>query len=210
MTDGGVIWITGLSGVGKTTVATLVRDRLTAAGTLPVLIDGDRMRQAMPDPPGYERADRERLARTYAGLAAEFSRQGHLVVCATVSLFHSVHAWNRAHVPRYLEVLLQAPLEELRRRGVRPALYGGSGPGHVDGEPHHGRSEPHGGGPADVVGLGIRAEFPVAPHLRVDTTTTDPEQAADLVVRAYTGQEGTHGGTQTPGAGDARLRDAHR
>lgn len=197
--SGGVIWITGLSGVGKTTVAALVRERFARTGQLPVLLDGDRIRQVMPEPPGFGEADRRRLAHVYAGLAREFSAQGHLVVCATVSLFHAVHAWNRAHLPRYLEVWLRAPVEELRRRGVRPHLYGRHTEAPADavgvatadgagclGEP--GEADADDGGHAahgEVVGRGIAAEYPLRPHLTVDTTTTGPARAADLIIHSY-------------------------
>lgn len=166
--DGGVIWITGLAGVGKTTAATLLRARLTACGTLPVLLDGDRLREVMPVPVGYAEADRRRLAMTYARLARELSGQGHLVICATVSLFHEIHAWNRRHLPRYLEVWLRAPLDELRHRRSRCHLYATAAES-----------------PGDVVGAGIPAEFPVAPHLALDTALTPPERVAELIERTY-------------------------
>jgi cytidine diphosphoramidate kinase len=156
---GRVIWITGLAGAGKTTVATLVRDRFIGAGTLPVLLDGDRIRRVLPEPLGFAEQDRRRLAMTYARLARELSTQGHLVICATVSLFHTVHAWNRAHLPGYLEVWLHAPLSELRARRDRAELYAAG----------------------DVVGVGIAAQFPLAPHLTIDTRTTRPDRAAALI-----------------------------
>lgn len=170
MASPGVIWITGLSGVGKTTVAMSLRSRLVRAGTVPVLLDGDRIRRVLPDRLGHAEEDRRRLAATYGRLAGEIASQGHLVVCATVSLFHAVHEWNRVHLPGYLEVWLRAPPEALRERGARPALYGTGG---VAG------AAPH------VVGVTAAAEFPLAADLVVDTTTTGPEAAADLIARRY-------------------------
>ncbi|MER5265469.1 adenylyl-sulfate kinase [Actinosynnema sp. NPDC002837] len=153
----GVVWITGLSGVGKTTTAELVRQRLVRAGRPPVLLDGDRVRHALAAGPGFEPAERRRLAMVYARPAAEIASQGHLVVCATVSLFHAVHEWNREHLPGYLEVWLRESPEALRGRSE---VYRRTG----------------------VVGVDIAAEFPRSLHLAVDTTTTRPDDVADRVL----------------------------
>lgn len=162
---GGVVWITGLAGAGKTTVAKLVRDRLKA-DRLPVLLDGDALRAMLPYTPGYQRADRLELARYYARLARELAKQGHLVICATVSLFHEIHAWNRRNIPHYVEVWLRVPVTELRARGCRTALYGGS---------------------TDVVGVDTAAEFPANADVVVDNYGPGTaETAADRVVAALT------------------------
>jgi adenylylsulfate kinase-like enzyme len=157
--DGGLIWLTGLSGAGKSTVAELLDRRLRADGLTPVRLDGDRLRAIMPVRLGYAPEDRRRLARWYSRLAAELAGQGHLVICATISLFHEVHAWNRAHVTNYLEVWLRAPVTELRTR--RDALYGGT---------------------SDVVGVGIEPEFPVQPDLVIDNhPPVTAEKTAELI-----------------------------
>ncbi|MGA4837589.1 adenylyl-sulfate kinase [Streptomyces sp. G45] len=162
---GGVVWITGLAGSGKSTVAQLLRHRLEDRS--PVLLDGDRLRGVLPYRPGHSAGERRRLALFYARLACELATQGHLVLCATVSLFHEVHAWNRAHAPGYVEVWLRVPLDELRLRGARPHLYG----------PADGR-----GGDADTVGVGIPAEFPVRPDLAIDNYgDVTPVVAADRI-----------------------------
>lgn len=175
MSPGGVVWLTGLSGAGKSTVAAAVRDRLRAAGHNPVLLDGDALRAILPNRTGHEPAERRGLARFYAALARDLAEQGHLVICATVSLFHEVHEWNRLHQPRYLEVWLRVPVAELRRRTGRAELYGGSA------------------GP--VVGLDVAAEFPLRPDLVIgnygESTSTE---AADRVLTAlaqwpFTGSE---------------------
>jgi cytidine diphosphoramidate kinase len=169
VTGPGVVWITGLSGAGKSTVARLVRDRLTELGTAPVLLDGDRMRAILPVEFGYEEAERRKLAFYYARLARELAGQGHLVLCATVSLFHDVQAWNRAHTPGYLEVWLRVPVEVLGRREGRAAFYGA------------------GGAPAlrNVVGVETPAAFPVAADLVIDNFgDVTPQVAAARIVAA--------------------------
>jgi len=166
----GVVWITGLSGAGKTTVAHLVRDRLAAIGRRPVVVDGDRMRALLPAPLGYAEPDRRKLAAYYGRLARELATQGHLVLCATVSMFHEARQWNRANIPGYVEVWLRVPMRELTTRNGRAAFYG---PGRTE---------------TDVVGVSTRAEYPTAADLIIDNFgTTMAADAADAIVATLTG-----------------------
>ncbi len=144
------IWLTGLSSTGKSAVAGELRALLLARGVVPVQLDGDRVRAALPWPTGYEREERLELARLYGRLAREFVRQGHVVICSTVSLFHEVHAWNREHIPGYLEVWLRAPEDELQRRD------------------RSGRRDVYTGARGAVVGLELAPELPLAPDLVID------------------------------------------
>jgi adenylylsulfate kinase-like enzyme len=163
--------VTGLSGAGKTTVASAVKDRLMAASAVnPVLLDGDRLRAVLPATAGYEPEDRRKLAMFYARLARELAAQGHCVICSTVSLFHEVHAWSRRNTPRYLEVWLRVPLQELRDRGCRDKLYSPNG-------------DANGVGP--VVGVDSGAEFPVQPDLIIGNYgDMSVEEAAERIVTA--------------------------
>jgi adenylylsulfate kinase-like enzyme len=162
----GVIWITGLSGAGKTTVARATCDVIRdATGRQPVFLDGDTLRRILPET-GYTRRDRLALAHTYAGLAIEFAAQGHVVVCATISLFHEVHDRNRSSVPRYLEVLLTAGLDDIRAHDLR-RVYGPDGAG----------------GP--VVGIDLEPEFPVDPHVQINALRLEPTVVAERIFRAY-------------------------
>ncbi|MEW2354018.1 adenylyl-sulfate kinase [Spirillospora sp. NPDC029432] len=162
----GVVWVTGLSGSGKSTVTARLRERLIEAGVEPVVLDGDRLRAIMPVRLGYDEADRRRLAMFYARLAHEFAAQGRLVLCSTISLFHEVHAWNRANNENYLEVWLRVPVRELSARDGRAALYSGGA----------------------AVGAGVAAEFPEAPHVVIDNHgPTTPDDAADRIMAALAG-----------------------
>jgi cytidine diphosphoramidate kinase len=117
---GRVIWITGLSGAGKTTLATELAQRLRGAGQAVISLDGDDLRRVWAEQPtdeaGYSREERIALGVRYARLAKLLSSQNHIVIVATISLFREVHIWNRKNIPGYFEVYLRAPLEELRRR----------------------------------------------------------------------------------------------
>ena len=117
---GRVIWITGLSGAGKTTLATELTQRLRGAGQTVVSLDGDDLRRVWGEQPtdeaGYGREERIALGIRYARLAKLLASQDHIVIIATISLFREVHIWNRKNIPGYFEVYLRAPLGELRRR----------------------------------------------------------------------------------------------
>lgn len=115
-----VVWITGLSGAGKTTVACELVQNLRIQGESVVFLDGDELRNVFgavaENAQNHDREGRLALAMQYAHLCKLISAQGLTVVIATISLFHEVHTWNRANLPGYFEVYLKVPLEELRRR----------------------------------------------------------------------------------------------
>jgi adenylylsulfate kinase len=157
MPGGRVIWITGLSGAGKTTLAKALLPLLPRPG---LLLDGDAMREALSLlGGGYERADRLNLALTYARLCLLAAGQGLTVVCATISLFHEVHKWNRANLPGYFEVFLDPPQDVLSARDYKK-IYARTG-GH-----------------GAVMGETLAPEFPLNPDLRLDDPLISSEQAA--------------------------------
>ncbi|HMJ03975.1 MAG TPA: adenylyl-sulfate kinase [Conexibacter sp.] len=157
------IWLTGLSSTGKSSVAGELRALLLARGVVPVRLDGDVLRAALPRPAGYGREERLALARYYGRLAREFVEQGHLVICSTVSLFHEVQAWNRQHIPGYFEVWLRAPAAELERRDHGRRVYTGAR--------------------GAVVGRHVVPEFPGSPDLIVDNHgVTTPSAAARRIL----------------------------
>ncbi|MGC5345717.1 adenylyl-sulfate kinase [Streptomyces sp. DT171] len=143
---GPVIWITGLSGAGKSTVAAELIRRARAMDRHPVLLDGDEMRGVLGATRAHDSAARRDLALLYGRMCGLLSGQGHTVVCATISLCHEAHAWNRANLPGYVEILLDVPLRELRRRDPK-GIYASADD----------RDR--------TVGVGIDAEFPLAPDL---------------------------------------------
>ena len=118
-----VVWITGLSGAGKSTIAKRCAELLLEAGELPTILDGDEFRKAVGDDLGHDHAGRLLNAYRLARFANMLARQGHTVLCATMSLFHEVQEWNREHNARYLEVYVRAPIESLEARDAK-GIYG--------------------------------------------------------------------------------------
>ena len=167
---GRVIWITGLSGAGKTTLAVELSRRLKAAGQLVVTLDGDDLRFVLAgesgNPTGYGRDERVALSARYARLAQLISMQSVTVVVATISLFREVHAWNRKHVPNYFEVYLRVPLDELRRRDPR-GLYRRFDAGEM----------------RDVAGLDLEIDEPQEPDLLIEfSPSRGPDDLASDVM----------------------------
>jgi adenylylsulfate kinase len=119
-----VVWITGFSGAGKTTLAQAVQRYLKERkGGAPILLDGDVMRRILKTEWELSYEGRKRLAYIYARLAQALSEeQGFLVLVATISMFEEVRAWSRQHNARYLEVYLRIGEEERRRRDPK-GLY---------------------------------------------------------------------------------------
>lgn len=150
-----VVWITGLSGAGKTTVTERLAPLFQEAGRSCAVLDGDGLRELLRSDlgltPGHDREQRLLLARLYGRLCYAVADRGHDVLCATVSMFHDAREWNRSRIPNYLEVYLRVPLDELRRRDPK-GLYARSSVGEI----------------AGMVGAGILAEEPNNADLVID------------------------------------------
>ena len=108
---GGVVWVTGLSGSGKTTVARLLRTALEERRHRVALLDGDELRGFMPLGDQYDSDSRLKLAMAYSGLCRLLAEQGFTVICATISMRREIYAWNRKHIRNYLEIFLDVPAE---------------------------------------------------------------------------------------------------
>lgn len=111
MQAGGLIWITGYSGSGKTTVAKIVNQELKAKGLPVLLLDGDDLRSILGEKFGHDLDERKRLAYVYSRLCKQICDNGITVVIATVAMFESVRAENRLSNLLYLETYLDVPLD---------------------------------------------------------------------------------------------------
>ena len=142
-----VYWLTGLSGAGKTTIGRLWYEELKRSGENVVLLDGDELRAVFGGGFGFTAEARLKLAMSYGRLCALLAEQGITVVCCTISMFRSVREWNRANIPGYFEVYIQASMETLRQRDQK-GLYSQN----VE----------------NVAGVGLQVELPDTPDLILD------------------------------------------
>ena len=164
---GRVIWITGLSGAGKTTLARALWPHLPDA----ILLDGDELREVLAATgTGFDAASRKALALTYARFARLLARQGRTVMVATISLFHEVHAWNRENLPGYLEVFLDVP-EDVRRARDPKGLYAAERQGVV----------------RQMAGGETHVEVPLTPDVRLDASLS-LEESVRRVLAAMAGR----------------------
>jgi adenylylsulfate kinase-like enzyme len=116
-----VIWITGYSGAGKTTLAQQLKTELKLQCDLDaILLDGDQIRKALgEETTSYGVIERKKKAYFYAKLAKNISDQGFLVIVATISMFEDVRQWNRKNNIKYLEIFLDVPEQERIKRDYK-------------------------------------------------------------------------------------------
>jgi len=146
-----VLWIIGLSGVGKTTLAQQVTARLRQSCDNVVMLDGDVMRALFPQDVDHTVVGRRRNAERISALAKFLDGQGIHVVAAVLSIFPEWQQWNREHFGEYVEVYLKASVDTLARRDIKN-LYGPARRGKIP----------------NVVGVDIPFPEPARPDLVLD------------------------------------------
>jgi adenylyl-sulfate kinase len=151
---GATIWFTGLSGSGKSTVASVVEEQLISAGRWAYRLDGDNLRHGVCSDLGFTREDRAENARRVAELAVLFADAGSVALVCLVSPY----AADRAHARKlhqdagvdFIEVFVNTSLEECSRRDVK-GLY----------------AQARGGALANLTGVGAPYETPSAPDVEL-------------------------------------------
>jgi len=116
-----VLWFTGLSGSGKSTIAVRVHEELARRGVDVEYIDGDALREVFPST-GFTRADREEHLRRTGYMASRLAAHGVTVVASLVSPYRESRDFIRKLCPGFVEVYVATPLEECERRDVK-GLY---------------------------------------------------------------------------------------
>jgi adenylylsulfate kinase len=169
-----VVWIIGLSGAGKTTLARKVVEELRKSVSNVVLIDGDEIREMFGNDLGHTLADRRRNADRICRLGKFLDDQGIHVVCAILSLFPESREWNRSNLRDYYEVFVDTPLNDLQVRDSK-GLYARFARGEI----------------SDVAGLDLAFPLPDA-HLVIRNRGSREEllghapRIADRILRGRT------------------------
>ena len=162
-----IVWLTGLSGAGKSTIANIVEKKLHALGLHTYLLDGDNVRHGLCGDLGFTDADRVENVRRVAEVARLMVDAGLIVLVAFISPFQAERrlARNLVGPGEFCEVFVDAPLAIAESRDVK-GLYSRARRGELK----------------NFTGIDSPYERPEHPEVHVDTTTTTAEQAADAVV----------------------------
>ncbi len=160
-----VIWFTGLSGSGKSSIAGWVAQALEREGHKVERLDGDTIRDIFPAT-GFTRPERDQHIRRVGYLASRLEKNGVFVVASLVSPYQDSRDFVRGLCDRFLEVYVATPLEECERRDVK-GLYAKARRGEI----------------ANFTGIDDPYEQPLAPELTVDTSGLSVEQAGRQVLK---------------------------
>lgn len=162
-----LLWFTGLSGSGKSTVANIVEAKLHHMGRRTYMLDGDNVRHGLNRDLGFTDADRVENIRRISEVAKLFVDAGMIVLVSVISPFRGDRDMARALMDdgEFFEVHIDASLETCEQRDPK-GLYSRARAGEI----------------ANFTGIDSPYEAPLEPELRIDTDSMDPETAADKII----------------------------
>jgi adenylylsulfate kinase-like enzyme len=149
----GLVWITGLSGCGKTTIAKEVVVLLRQTFSSIIHLDGDSFREIIGSEADHSQNGRLENAKRIARMCHFLIQQDVLVVCSTMSLYAEIHEFNRNQVKNYFEVYVECDFDELIKRDQK-GLYSGA----------------MNGTQKNVVGFDLDYDRPIKPDLLIDNS----------------------------------------
>jgi adenylylsulfate kinase len=165
---GFVVWFTGLSGAGKTTVANIVEAELEQRGLVVDHLDGDIVRTHLSKGLGFSKEDRDANIHRIAWVSSRVARAGAAVIVSAISPYEEARRHARSlvepHAP-FVEVYVATPLDECARRDPK-GLYAAAFAGEL----------------ADFTGVSAPYEEPSNPEVRIDTTGVSPSESAQVVL----------------------------
>jgi bifunctional enzyme CysN/CysC len=164
-----VLWFTGLSGAGKSTIANLVEKRLHAMGRHSMILDGDNVRHGLNRDLGFSEADRVENIRRVAEVSKLFVEAGMIVLVSFISPYRAERMLARDSVEpgEFLEIFVDTPVDECRRRDPK-GLYQRADAGQI----------------RNFTGVDAPYEAPEDPEIRLRTLEAPPELLAEQVVDA--------------------------
>ncbi|PTQ66239.1 sulfate adenylyltransferase subunit CysN [Celeribacter persicus] len=162
-----VLWLTGLSGSGKSTIANIVEKKLARMNRHTFLLDGDNVRHGLNKDLGFTEADRIENIRRVGEVAKLMTDAGLIVITAFISPFRAERNMVRSMMrpDEFMEIFVDTPLEVAESRDVK-GLYAKARAGELK----------------NFTGIDSPYEHPEAPELRIDTTEMSPEEAADAII----------------------------
>ncbi|MBC7147407.1 MAG: sulfate adenylyltransferase subunit CysN [Thioclava marina] len=162
-----VLWLTGLSGSGKSTIANIVEKKLARMNRHTFLLDGDNVRHGLNKDLGFTEADRVENIRRVGEVAKLMTDAGLIVITAFISPFRSERDMVRSMMQpgEFIEIFVDTPLEVAEARDVK-GLYAKARSGQLK----------------NFTGIDSPYEAPENAEMRIDTTAMTPEEAADLII----------------------------
>ncbi|MFC5067541.1 sulfate adenylyltransferase subunit CysN [Flaviflagellibacter deserti] len=162
-----VLWFTGLSGSGKSSIARLLERKLHAAGHHTYMLDGDNLRHGLNKDLGFSQADRDENIRRVGEVAKLFVDAGLIVLCSFISPYAAERKAVRDLLGEgeLIEIFVDTPIEECERRDVK-GLYAKARAGEIK----------------DFTGVSAPYERPEKPELRLETVDTDVDTLAEMVL----------------------------
>ena len=160
-----VIWMTGLPGSGKTTLANLLKDYYQK-NKLPVdILDGDEIRKTLSSDLGFSEKDRKEHNRRVIFVAKLLAKNGVTTIIPLISLYRETREFARNEIPNFVEVWIKASIDECKRRDPK-GLYKKALAGEI----------------TNLTGLQAPYEEPTNPELILDTEKSSPQECLEILV----------------------------
>lgn len=172
MGSGCVIWLTGFSGCGKTTIARLLETKLRERKKKVEVLDGDEVRQGLSPQLGFSAEERNLHNRRVIYISKLLMRNGVNVVVSLISPYRKTRAYARNQLERFVEVYVKASIEECIRRDPK-GLYKRALAGEIK----------------QFTGIDDPYEEPLNPEVVVDTEQETPHESAQKILDYISGQE---------------------
>ena len=164
MHQGITIWLTGMSGAGKTTAAGLLAERLRLRGCKVEVLDGDVVRTHLSKGLTYSKEDRDENIRRIGFVSELLSRNGVICIVAAISPYRGAREQVRQGIPNFVEVYVHCPLDVLVKRDVK-GLYKKALAGEID----------------HFTGISDPYEPPLQPEVTIESATEAPEESVKKI-----------------------------
>jgi adenylylsulfate kinase len=166
---GCVIWLTGLSGSGKTTISNILSKELKKVGSKVEILDGDTIRQSLASELGFSKQDRDVNVRRIGFVAQLLSRNGIIVIVAAISPYRECREEVRQMADNFIEVFVNSPLSICEQRDVK-GLYQKARAGKIQ----------------NFTGISDPYEVPRKPDLECNTDRETPIESATKILNKLT------------------------
>lgn len=163
--SGFTLWLTGLSGAGKSTIAALLADRLREQGRAVEWLDGDELRRNLGRGLGFSREDRFENIRRAVYIAGLLNRQDVITIVSVISPYRDMRLYARQELPQFVEVYVDCPLQICEERDVK-GLYAKARSGEIP----------------SFTGISDPYEIPECPELTLRTAEQSPEQSVAVLL----------------------------